>query len=513
MPGARYSVVAADEDATARLAEALAAILVPGDLVTLSGDLGVGKTSFARSLIRWLADDRAREVASPTFALSHYHDDLPIPLVHCDFYRLRQPAEAAELGLVEALDTGIVVVEWPDRGELPGAATYDVTLEQMDTGSARAVEIVAAPAAAPALRRLRRVRDFLAGAGFGAIPRSRLQGDASTRRYERLHGEPRLILMDAPRQPDGPPVRDSLSYSRLAHLAEEIASFVGVAGWLKDRGLCVPDIIACDLDLGLAVISDLGDNGVVDDNGAPLPERYRVAVDCLLAVHRHSAPDVVNAETRICPIQAYDSAVGVVEAELFAEWFAPEGTNDLDDIARLRFLDAWRAVLDDLPSIDPVLVLRDFHSPNLIWRAARQGTDRIGLIDFQDALAGHPAYDVVSLCQDARVTVPQALEADLLARYRHGHEAAFDWDAFLAAYAVLGAQRATKVLGIFVRLFKRDGKPAYLRHLPRVGVYLDRNLVHPALAPVAAELHEMFAQRPLATVAMEISQRFSTVAK
>ncbi len=489
MVATTHTFRARTEDATARIAEAIASVADVGDLITLSGELGAGKTSFVRSAIRWLAGDPERSIASPTFALAQVHDDLVISVTHADFYRLETPEDARELALEEALETGVVFVEWPDKGDLPTLATFSIAIQPGEDETDRRIVVTADETAASRLERLTAVRDFLASAGWGEARRCRLQGDASTRRYEKLSGAEQAILMDSPRQPDGQPIRDGLPYSRLAHLAESITPFIAVANWLAERGLSVPAVGAYDLDQGLAVLSDLGAVGLVDDAGTPIAPRYEAAVGVLTELHRCAAPKTVTIADQAHAISAYDRDVMMVEVELFADWFAPAAIPQFDTSMRDDLLDAWRSALTALPDTPPVLVLRDYHSANLMWRDGSSDIERIAVIDFQDALAGHPAYDVVSLCQDARTTVPPALEAALLDRYRHLAEPP-DWTAFETAYALLGAQRATKILGIFVRLHRRDRKPDYLRHLTRVGIYLGRDLAHPALAPVASWLSD-----------------------
>ena len=161
----------------------------------------------------------------------------------------------------------------------------------------------------------------------------------------------------------------------------------------------------------------------------------------------------------------------------------------LSSSSRATFLSLWRRILDEVIIPKPTWVLRDFHSPNLIWQANREGTKRVGLVDFQDCVLGHPAYDVAALLQDARTTVPEAEELKLLTQYaraRREADARFDMSAFARGYAILGAQRNTKILGIFARLDKRDKKPAYLAHLPRISRYLAKDLAHPVLAEVKA---------------------------
>ncbi len=180
--------------------------------------------------------------------------------------------------------------------------------------------------------------------------------------------------------------------------------------------------------------------------------------------------------------------------ELLTDWYLPwrRGAPVLD-IERQAYLDLWSGLFERLRAVEKSLVLRDYHSPNLIWRKDRSGLERLGLIDFQDALIGPSAYDVASLCQDARVNVEPDLADALITRYiaaRRRADPGYDAEAFAEAYAIMAAQRAAKILGIFVRLHQRDGKSGYLRHLPRIEAYIAASLAHPALHP----LRSWFAQ-------------------
>ena len=180
----------------------------------------------------------------------------------------------------------------------------------------------------------------------------------------------------------------------------------------------------------------------------------------------------------------------LIEIEQMLDWFAPHVAKvQLSSSSRATFLSLWRKVLDEVMLPKPTWVLRDFHSPNLIWQAGRTGIARIGMVDFQDCVLGHPAYDVAALLQDARVTIAETDELKLLTQYarlRRDSDPKFDMSAFARAYAILGAQRNTKILGIFARLDKRDRKPAYLAHLPRISRYLAKDLAHPVLADIRA---------------------------
>jgi hypothetical protein len=258
---------------------------------------------------------------------------------------------------------------------------------------------------------------------------------------------------------------------------EDIGPFLAVAGHLLDRGFSPPRPLAIDRERGLLLLEDFG-----DDQVGPLmlrePEReraiYETAVDMLARLAAQPAPP---------DLQAYDEAAMEREVLLVTEWYAPAVSLDVDEEA---WLPAWRETWSDVVRIvesDPVLVLRDYHADNLMLVPGRSD---LGLLDFQDALAGHPAYDLVSLLQGSgRYDVAPELEEAMIERYCDAANVA-DRALFRAHYEILGAQRNSKILGIFTRLWKRDGKPHYLSLQPRVWSYLERNLAHSALAPVRA---------------------------
>ncbi len=489
--GASYALELPNEQATRRLAMDVAAMLRPGDFITLSGDLGAGKTTFARALIRKLADDERLEVPSPTFTLVQGYSLPRFQVVHADLYRVSEPGELTELGLEEAAEGAVTLIEWPDRaaGRLPpDRLDVAITLSSKHGLNARQVRLTGYGSYAARAQHLVKLRRFLDQAGFGAAERHHLQGDASTRTYERLVQDNRsVVLMNAPRRPDGPPLRDGRSYSAIAHLAEDVKPFVAMARALRQRGFSAPEIHAADLDEGLVIVEDLGGEGIVDPaTAALLEERYALAVDVLVALHRQPLPAVLRVAPRVeHRLPPYDIDAFLVEAELMLDWYLPYCGVALRPGVGSEFVALWRHVLRRAVDAPPTWVLRDYHSPNLLWLPQREGLARLGLLDFQDAVMGPAAYDVASLLQDARVDVPEATEMTLLGRYVVGRQSAtpgFDAAAFLELYATMGAQRATKILGIFARLARRDGKPQYLRHLPRIRRYLRHALAHPALA-------------------------------
>jgi aminoglycoside/choline kinase family phosphotransferase len=386
-----------------------------------------------------------------------------------------------------------VLLEWPDRaaGFLP-ADRLDIafTLAPQLGADVRNARVTGYGAFAERAERIAIIRRFLDEAGLGDAHRERMEADASTRSYERLtQGERRVILMNAPRRPDGPPIRHGKSYSAIAHLAEDVAPFVALARALRQLNFSAPIVYEADLEHGLLVLEDLGDRRIVEgDPPAPIEPCYESAIDVLVALHGHRLPDTLPvAPQREYHIPRYDMDAFLIEAELFLDWYLPRIGITVAEPARAGFIAPWRAALQPAIEKPQTWVLRDFHSPNLLWLPERFDVARIGILDFQDALMGPAAYDVASLLQDARVDMPEALELALLGQYAYARRVAdpsFDAAAFVRCYATLAAQRATKILGIFARLDRRDGKPQYLRHIPRIWGYLQRSLAHPSLTPL-----------------------------
>jgi len=492
--GSSFSVQMPHEAAMHRFMRDIALALQPGDLITLSGDLGAGKTTFARALIRYLGADEEIEVPSPTFTLVQTYELAACTIVHADLYRLNASSELAELGFDELPEDAVVLLEWPDRaaGFLP-ANRLDIafTISPEHGETFRNVRITGHGTFAARAERMAAIRNFLDESGFGEAERLYLQGDASSRTYERLVLNGRsYILMNAPRRADGPPVRDGKPYSAIAHLAEDVGAFIAVSKALRAEGLSAPAIYFADNEKGLLILEDLGEERLVEgDPPAPIPERYEAASDILVALHSKSlASPVLPVSPRVeYRLPSYDAEAFLIEIELLLDWYLPRMKMTISPEDRATFLALWREALQPVLEFQITWVLRDFHSPNLLWLAEREGIARVGLLDFQDAVLGPAAYDLASLLQDARVDMPEGLEITLLGRYARMRRAAdpdFDTTAFVKIYATIAAQRATKILGIFARLDMRDGKPQYLRHMPRIFGYLERSLAHPSLTPL-----------------------------
>jgi tRNA threonylcarbamoyl adenosine modification protein YjeE len=498
-----------DEAGCVRLAELIALKIRVGDAIALSGDLGAGKTTLARALIGALLGESAVEVPSPTFALQQTYATPRLAVAHFDFYRLPGAEEARELGFDEALETGAAIVEWPERAAalLPDNRIEVVLAETADPDR-RLVTVQGLGTAAARVARIGAVMAFLDSQPAWAGARiAYLQGDASTRGYARLsRGARTALLMDAPRQPDGPPIRDGKSYSRIACLAEDmVRPFVAVGAVLRAAGLSAPDVLAADLNAGLLLVEDLDDRlyGREIAAGASQAELWRTAVDALVHLRRVPVPvELALPDRTRFRLPRRDRAAFEVEIDLLLDWLWPEIKGaPAPETVRGEFRAIWTPVLDRLLALPGGWFLRDYHSPNLVWMPERRGVARVGILDFQDALDEHFAFDLVSLLQDARVDVPETLERELFDHYCAEvalQEPAFDREQFAWAYAAFGAQRNTRLLGLWARLLRRDGKPQYLQHYPRTWGYLARNLRHGAcdvtLAPLAAWYERHFPE-------------------
>lgn len=482
-----------DSDAdTQRLGEDLALALKPGDVLALSGDLGAGKSTLARALLRALADDEHLEVPSPTFTLVQTYD-LRIAAAHFDLYRLTDAEELDELGFDEAVASGVALVEWPERAEqyLP-LSRIRLTLTHVDDG--RMAEIVAEEPQASRIERSLAIRSFLRKHAMGETRRRYLTGDASVRAYEYLPqpDKSRLILMDWPKPPKGAAVHNGRTYAEVAHIAQDPWPFIALSLALHDAGFSVPKVLAADCENGILLLDDLGSEGILDASGAPIEARYRETVLALAALHAKVFPREIHVKrpdigSHIHTIPAFDQLPMLMEVRLLLDWYLPfmRGREANED-ERSTYLAIWDRLIEEIGRADTSLLMRDVHSPNILWQDSKQGHARVGFIDFQDSMIGPAAYDVASLIRDARVTLPPAMTERLLAAYLEARQdmPGFDAVRFRQDVALLSAQRCCKLVGLWVRLMKRDGKPGYMKHMPRTIAYLEDSLTHPVLAPL-----------------------------
>jgi tRNA threonylcarbamoyl adenosine modification protein YjeE len=532
----RITLPLADEAATDALGARLAALLQPGDIVALQGDLGAGKTHLCRALIQArlrLGGDPPEEVPSPSYTLVQTYAAAGGEIWHADLYRLGGPDEVLELGLQAAFDSAaICLIEWADRlGPALPRRAMTITLAmataerqgdggqgdggqgnggQGDGGRTAFIEIPAdrvaladalrtmpagadAPAAcqAGAPPRPAAMSAFVEASGWGEATRGFLAGDASNRRYDRLRrtshtGDQTAVLMDAPPEK-----------------GEDVVPFIAIGAHLRALGLSAPAVLAEDRARGFLLLEDLGDDlfarvlsraqhgaqsgaqsgtqsGTLGSDKPPASEArlYAAATDVLVQLAATPPPGGLDV---------WGAPQMAKAATLAVTWYGGAiSGRDADPAPLAAAIEA--AVLRHAPP-PSVLVLRDYHAENLIWLPRRTGLARVGLLDFQSAELGPPGYDLISLLQDARRDVGPRTDRAMRARFAQatGQTAA----TLEAALAVLGAQRALRILGVFARLCLRDGKPGYLRLIPRVWGHLRTNLRHPGLADVAPLVHAL----------------------
>ncbi len=443
-----HALLLPDPAATDRLGADLSRLLAPGDTVLLHGELGAGKSQLARAVIQAMQAriGPVEDVPSPTYTLLQTYRAGPVEIVHADLYRLGDVSELAELGLEEAMEEAICLVEWPERLDVLPQAALHVVLSA--DGAGRRATLSG--------RGWETRLDALWTAGAATAP---LAGDASRRRYFRL-------------------TRDGDS-AILMENGGDVAPFLRAAAHIDRLGLSTPRILRADPDRGCVLMEDLGDGvlarlaGTDPASAAPL---YEAATDVLVALHAHPPPDWA------APYGPDEMAAALAPA---FEYYAPGAPPDRAAAVAKRMRD----LLAVHAPRTRVLLHRDYHAENLVWLPDRAGPARIGLLDFQDACAGHPAYDLASLLQDARREVAPELEEAMIARYCAA--TGCDYEAFRAAYALQAAQRHIRILGIFARLAAQEGKTGYLRFVPRIWGHLLRCLDHRAAAPLRAPLLDL----------------------
>ena len=353
------------------------------------------------------------------------------------------------------------------------------------------------------------ISTFLKRAGWGEAKRAPIQGDASTRSYERLELKGQMaVLMNAPKlaelpgEPEGASVeaRRQLGYNALARLAgPNMESFACLANELAIRGFSAPQILSADLESGLLLLEDFGEpvfaKVIGQDTSLETP-LYEAAVDTLAAIYRSSFPEIMTFNDVKWRAREYDTAALLAEIDLCLDWYAKDFDREFSNDAREEFYGLYAESFKYLSAHAAGLGLRDFHAENLFWLPERAGTANVGLIDFQDALFVHPAYDLMSLITDIRRDVTPDLKDHLTKRFCENCGLKDDTD-FRAAYSVLSVQRGTKLLGFPVRADLKFGKPQYRALLPRVKRHLRGDLNNPAVAPIRAwftqNLPEVFA--------------------
>nr|WP_321454588.1 tRNA (adenosine(37)-N6)-threonylcarbamoyltransferase complex ATPase subunit type 1 TsaE [uncultured Cohaesibacter sp.] len=502
------------EAASAALATDLAPLLTCGDVLALEGDLGMGKSFFARALLRARADDPFMEVPSPTFTLVQSYEietgEEMLELSHFDLYRISDCEELYEIGFEEAWESGAALVEWPDRADdLMPASTLWLSFEPAETDDARCLTLNSNATWGERLSRLCDKRQLLIEAGWGDGVRKAICSDLSPRTYDRVtrpksnpddisENQPQVagldtqdapqsaILMDMPERAPGPALVDGRLYDLVAHRVTRLAPMLSICEGLQALGLRVPDRYGVNLDEGLLLWEDFGALTLAEGPETPIEVRYLAAVSALAKLHQHPTPHAFTGSGGTHVLSQYDKAAFEVELDVFLDHYWPHvrGMACPDD-KRTGFRTLWSPYLEQLESARQVLVLRDVQDPNCFWLDEKDGEGSIGFIDFQDCLIGPQVYDLAALSMDARVTIPTALTEKMIQHYKavlgfnEAESRAFDETFYLAS-----AQRISKNLGAFARAANQAGRMSYLAHIPRSLAYLENSMSHPLLKPL-----------------------------
>lgn len=471
--------LAGPED-TAALAQSMAPYVLAGDVILLKGTLGAGKSYFARHFIKAMGTEQS-EIPSPTFTLIQAYDDTRLPVAHVDLYRLNSPEEIEALGLDVYFDHGVSLIEWPEKGEgyLP-ENTLVIEIEETEDGgrvatlSGKSWESRFGFFEPSLCRQVSETgrRSFLTlnDIQFGDI--TAVSDDASFRSYWRTQtAEGNRVIMDAP-----PPM-------------ENVNPFVNVASFLKEQGIHVPEIYAKDTEEGYLLLEDLGNTTVAKafEKGADKKDWYNLAVDVLVHLAKQPTADVPK----------YDVATYWRELSLFTDWYLPDVTGRATDPSlRQKFHDIWLPLYEKMDAVPKTTVLRDYHIRNMMALTDTPIThqESLGIIDFQDALVGPVTYDMASMLQDAYITLPDDLKNHLIRRFVDGMDGAVTMQDFMTSFRLIGLQRALKIVGIFTRLARRDGKTAYLNDMHRVWRNIDEALEHPDCAQIKAFMDQIMPQ-------------------
>lgn len=491
-PDARWRFVfeKLDENASEALASDLAGLLHPGDVLALDGDLGMGKSTLARALLRARGDDPCLEVPSPTFTLVQDYDLNGMPFSHFDLYRISDFDELYEIGLEDSWQEGCALIEWPDRAlDLLPADTLWLHLKQKEGMEARQLTLSGPAHWKERLERTCQKRALLIASDWGGASRTAIKGDLSPRSYERVQQPdrgPSAVLMDSPAREPGPQLDDGRLYDLVAHRVTSLAPMISICEGLETLGLRVPDIYGYAIEEGLMLWEDFGTTSLAESSDKPVAKRYEATLSALAKLHSKSIPSVFDGAGGSHSLCSYDTEALAIELDIFIDWYwlysqkVPCPGTIRDEFKRL-----WAPLLGQLQQSEQSLVLRDVQNPNCFWLDGEGDRGPIGFIDFQDCMIGPSAYDVSALCLDARVSIDSKLERRFRNHYldQRGMDGAAQ-EMFTRAYVICAAQRISKNLGAFARASLNLGRKDYLDHIPRSLSYLKRVLAHEALEEI-----------------------------
>ncbi|MDB4225408.1 MAG: tRNA (adenosine(37)-N6)-threonylcarbamoyltransferase complex ATPase subunit type 1 TsaE [Alphaproteobacteria bacterium] len=456
---------------TEALAKEVSLILQKGDFISLIGELGSGKTTLTKYIVNSVCEHN-QEVTSPTFNLSQTYPTQRCPITHYDLYRIEDYADLEEIGFNEALEEGVVIIEWAEKfsDELP-KDRLQIKIE--DNGrNKRIIHITGYGSWEKRLKRNIHLNSFIAQCNLEVVDRNWMKGDASERSYQRIitNNNSYVVMNHNQRKNKQNPTK----------LAEGLEAFILINYHLENLGVKVPKIIKIDRKNSFLLLEDLGNiqYSQIDLSGNDTFDYYLPAVESLVLIQNFYPKKSLEHDGMKHILNSYDNNIYLEEVKLLTNWYWPYKKSTLCKAnAYNEYISIWLALISKI-SQSSSLTLRDFHSPNLLWVDNEKGLRRCGIIDFQDALIGHPLYDVISLTQDARIDINKELETQILNYYIElkYSESPKDLRAdIMQDYYIIATQRCFKILGVFARLAMSNNSPEYLLHMPRIIGYIERN--------------------------------------
>lgn len=453
------------------LARVISKILVKGDIVALIGEIGSGKTTFSKRLINELTSIHINEINSPTFNLYTIYDKNGVQVNHYDFYRVENSEDLLEIDLIESYKSGITIIEWADK-YINALKNDYIEVHLKEKKNHREYQVIGRGSFRQRIKNANSLEYFLDQTNLKINRQEDIKGDASKRKYHRLYTEnSTLILMDSSQEK---------KIASPTKLSTSINDYIHICKYLEKINIRVPKLFYTDTENEYLIEEDFGDlqySQVV--SAGNFKELYQPAISTLLHITRINHPHDLEVDGMKYKIPEYDNMTYLNEIEIFIKFYWPYKKGHIcSPSTQNEFMDIFNELLGKLSS-DKSLVLRDFHSPNLMFLNTEKNHRKCGVIDFQDALIGHPIYDLVSLSQDARVTITEEQENFLLEQYKvefDYNNYNFDKSTIMDQYCILGAQRSLKILGIFARLSIIDNRNDYIGHMPRIINYIRKNM-------------------------------------
>ena len=472
-----------------KLAKELTPLLNEGGVMTLNGQIGAGKTALAKLVIHDLTQVPLEDIISPTFNLYHTYNKDNLEITHYDLYRIESEIELLEIDLNEAFTDKICIIEWADRfKDLLPKDRIEVTITCLK--NERLYKINPLGKFKDVVKNWAKIENFLSDLDINFTELQRLRGDASKRKYYRVKNlDNTMILMDATQESDmksktGP--------------TDGINDFIKIQEYLDSIDVRVPKLIARNKHDNIILEEDLGEYSYTDMlTKENYVELYNPAIKTLIHISNINHPKNISTNSNPHYLREFDLDTYLNEAEIFIDYYWPfiHGKQCNAD-KKKEFRDIMVGVYSNLTN-DKTLMLRDFHSPNLLFLENENGYRKCAVIDFQDALFGHPLYDLVSLTNDARITIDEYQEKYLIELYKKDfpfNNFQFDSLSFMQQYHILGVQRSIKILGIFARLAILEANQNYLVHMPRIICYFKRIMQSGSIQALACWLNQNFKE-------------------